>query len=168
MIGFRTDHKTFCYEEVKCQSLSHRLSFKCKHRIIKRILWGVLMNERNERQSPILYMSNTITVIQYFVTVSCLVRQCADCEVNFNWFTETAYQIYISYNKFLSWPAFGTAAIKHYTRCKSINELLNTDILVQELPKMGTWRFLTLIRLWRLIFLDCRNYSISLWSYFFR
>jgi len=42
-------------------------------------------------------MLHTITVIQYFVTVRCLVRHCTGCEVNCNWFTESAYQIYISY-----------------------------------------------------------------------
>jgi len=57
-------------------------------------------------------MLHTITVIQYFVTVRCLVRHCTGCEVNCNWFTESAYQIYISYRSFVLWRLFGTTAFK--------------------------------------------------------
>jgi hypothetical protein len=58
-------------------------------------------DESNERSSAVLYMLDTVTVIQCFVTVRCLVCHCTDCEVNCNRVTESASQNYISYRNFV-------------------------------------------------------------------
>jgi len=60
---------------------------------------------------------DTITVIQCFVRVRCLVRYCTDCEVNCNMFTEFSYQIYILYLHFLLWQVLGTTPFKPHTCC---------------------------------------------------
>jgi len=64
---------------------------------------------------------------------------------------------------------FGTTAFKPEACSPPDGKLLNTDILVQELPKMGTWWFpIYVLCEWILIFLNFQIIQFSLRSYFFR
>jgi hypothetical protein len=83
-------------------------------------------------------MLDIITVLEYFLTVRCLAYHCIGCEVNCNWFTESAYQ----FTFHIVTLCYDGCLERQFSRlinvAPSMNKLFNTDILIQELPKMGT------------------------------